>query len=58
MKTSSDMLDASEYNKLLKPSENHPKVLYSAADPGLYSKLLMKYTGSQKHKIEHHEAGH
>ncbi len=52
-------LDAAEYEKLLKPSENHPGALYSAAETGMYDKVLMKYmdpSGSEGHM--HHGAHH
>jgi cytochrome o ubiquinol oxidase subunit II len=52
-------LDAAAYEKLLKPSENHPTILYSAAESGMYDKVLMKYmdpSGSEGHM--HHGAHH
>jgi cytochrome o ubiquinol oxidase subunit 2 len=36
-------LDAAEYKKLLKPSQNNPVALYSNVDKGLYDTVLMKY---------------
>jgi cytochrome o ubiquinol oxidase subunit II len=44
-KLSDGALDAAEYDRLVKPSEDHPPTLYSAVDSGLYDKVLMKYTG-------------
>ena len=41
----SDELNASGYEKLLKPSENNPVTYYSAADNALYDNVLMKYMG-------------
>lgn len=58
MKTSSNVLSETEYDKLLKPSENHSKAFYSATMPGLYDKLLMKYTGAQENKTKQHGSGH
>jgi cytochrome o ubiquinol oxidase subunit 2 len=42
----SDRLNALEYDKLLKPSENNVAAYYSLADSDLYAKVLMKYMGS------------
>lgn len=46
MKRPSKVLDSSEYNKLLGPSESNPAAFYSPVEPGLYAKMLMKYMGS------------
>ncbi len=48
IKLSSDTLDATEYKKLLSPSENNPATLYSKAEPDLFDNLLLKYNGSHK----------
>lgn len=37
-------LDQSAYDRLAQPSENNPVALYSSVQPGLYSKLLLKYS--------------
>jgi cytochrome o ubiquinol oxidase subunit 2 len=44
-KLSGGVLDAAEYNRLLKPSEDTPAAFYSAPDGSLYDKVLMKYMG-------------
>ena len=44
-KWSSDVLDESEYQKLLKPSADNPPKFYSEYEQGLYAKVLMKYMG-------------
>lgn len=46
MQASPDVLDAAAYDQLLKPSEANPAAVYSAYEPGLYDKVLMKYSGS------------
>ncbi|HEY2004197.1 MAG TPA: COX aromatic rich motif-containing protein [Candidatus Saccharimonadia bacterium] len=38
------VLDASEYAKLLSPSQSNPPTVYSSYETGLYAKVLMKYT--------------
>ncbi len=58
MKQSSNTLDAVEYEKLLKPSENNPTAFYSSAETDLYAKMLMKYEGSHDHQPEKYEAEH
>lgn len=37
-------LDQSAYDQLAQPSENNPVTYYSAVQPGLYDKLLLKYS--------------
>lgn len=54
VKQSSNPLDANEYEKLLKPSEDTPASFYSHAEPDLYDKLLMKYNGSHTQHTEAH----
>jgi cytochrome o ubiquinol oxidase subunit II len=49
---SQKVLDAAEYDNLLKPSEDNPAAFYSEYDAGLYDKVLMKYHGSHS---THHE---
>jgi cytochrome o ubiquinol oxidase subunit 2 len=48
-KSSSDVLNSTEYNKLLSPSENNPVTVYSQAEPNLYSNLLAKYNYNELH---------
>lgn len=55
MQSSSSILDASEYDKLLKPSENNKAVLYAPVQSDLYAKLLMKYMGSHDHQPAKYE---
>lgn len=38
-------LDATEYQRLLQPSEHNSAAFYSVADNGLYDTVLMKYMG-------------
>jgi len=47
VRASSEVLDSTEYAKLLRPSEDNPTALYSKADSDLYARILMKYKGSQ-----------
>lgn len=54
---STDELSASEYKKLLEPSENHQTVIYKSADPQLYSNIISKYAGSHQHDTESAEHG-
>jgi len=42
-------LDSTQYQKLLKPTENHPAEFYALTESGLYDKVLMKYSGSHEH---------
>jgi cytochrome o ubiquinol oxidase subunit 2 len=48
-----DVLDAAEYDRLLKPSEDNPAAFYSAADSDLYDKVLMKYMGPDEGQGQH-----
>ncbi|HZM63846.1 MAG TPA: COX aromatic rich motif-containing protein [Candidatus Saccharimonadales bacterium] len=41
-------MDGTEYDKLLKPSENNPSELYSLLENDLYDKVVMKYMGSHE----------
>jgi cytochrome o ubiquinol oxidase subunit II len=45
-KQSAAKLDTAEYDKLLRPSEDHQPAFYSSRDPKIYSTILSKYTGS------------
>lgn len=47
---SSKTLDSAEYDRLLMPSQNTPATVYSATEPGLYSTVLAKYSGSHNHQ--------
>lgn len=55
---SSSPLSTSEYDKLVKPSENNPIAAYSLADSDLYAKVVMKYMGSHEHQAEAYEGTH
>jgi len=41
----SPALTATEYERLVQPSENNPPAFYSAVDRDLYDTVLMKYMG-------------
>lgn len=47
--TSANILNTSEYEKLLQPSLNHPAAFYANPAPALYSNILSKYTGAHEH---------
>jgi cytochrome o ubiquinol oxidase subunit 2 len=49
VRLSSDVLDASSYKDLLKPSENNPAARYTLDDADLYDTVLKKYMGSHDH---------
>jgi cytochrome o ubiquinol oxidase subunit II len=49
VKDGPNVLDATEYDKLLKPSEDNPAAFYSATETGLYDKVLKKYMGPGGH---------
>lgn len=53
VKRSSDKLNAAEYDKLVQPSEDNPAAFYSAADKGLYDRILKKYTGPSGGHMSH-----
>lgn len=53
VKRSSDVLDASGYEKLLSPSQNNPATLYSRAESDLYSRLVRRYSGSHGGHMEY-----
>lgn len=55
MSQSTAVLDAAEYKKLLKPSEDHAVVTYRDPYQGLYSNIISKYAGSHKHYAEETE---
>jgi cytochrome o ubiquinol oxidase subunit 2 len=55
---SSNVLDATEYEKLLEASENNPAAFYSMAETDLYAKMLMKYAGSHDHRPAQYDTGH
>lgn len=58
LKQSSNVLDASEYTKLLAPSENNPAAFYTTTGSNLYEAMLLKYAGSHGQGTTKHEAGH
>ncbi len=58
IKQSPNTLDTTQYDKLLKPSENNPAALYSSYDTSLYGKMLVKYTGAVDGQAQNHETGH
>lgn len=52
VKQEPQILDSEAYASLLEPSENNPAAFYSSFEPGLYDKVIMKYSGSME---GHHE---
>lgn len=58
IKRASIVLDATEYENLLQPSENHPPAFYVTDGSDLYAKMLMKYAGSHDHQPAKYEAEH
>lgn len=52
IRQSSNVLDATEYQKLLVPSQSNPAAFYSKAGPDIYDTMLMKYTGSHDQHTE------
>ncbi len=46
VRLSPDMLDTSEYESLLRPSENNQAAYFSSAGNDLYDNVFMKYSGS------------
>ena len=44
---SSETLDADTYRELAKPSQGHPVTYYSAVEPGLFDKIIAKYSRTQ-----------
>lgn len=57
VKASPNALDSAEYNKLLKPSENHKTAFYAETQPDLFSTMLSKYAGSHN-SMEHMKMEH
>ncbi len=49
VRQSSTALNSDVYDNLLTPSEDNPAEYYSAAESGLYGKVLNKYMGSHTH---------
>jgi cytochrome o ubiquinol oxidase subunit 2 len=45
-KVNGGVLDGRAYQQLLAPSEANPAAFYADYEPGLYAKVLMKYSGS------------
>lgn len=59
MQRSPGVLDTTEYEKLLSPSENNPAAFYAHVEADLYAKMLMKYMGSHDHQPAKYEgSGH
>lgn len=58
LQQSSNVLNESEYENLLSPSEYNPVALYSGTEPDLYDSILLKYTGSHDHQPATSGAGH
>jgi cytochrome o ubiquinol oxidase subunit 2 len=52
---SANELNASEYEKLLQPSENDQPAFYRSPTPDLFSTVLNKYAGSHQHPAEYTE---
>ncbi|HSX44647.1 MAG TPA: COX aromatic rich motif-containing protein [Candidatus Saccharimonadales bacterium] len=50
VKQSPEVLDATGYQSLLKPSEYNPASFYSAVEPNLYTYVISKYEGPGGHK--------
>jgi len=48
-KLSSEVLDNTEYNRLLKPSENDSVAVYSRIESNIFGNLLIKYNGPSGH---------
>lgn len=53
VKRSTDVLDTTGYEKLLRPSQDNPAAYYSHAQSDLYSKLVIKYIGTHGGHTEH-----
>jgi cytochrome o ubiquinol oxidase subunit 2 len=53
-KRSTKVLDKTEYQKLLQPTEKNPAAFYSSIEPDMYNTALMKYAGS--HDMSAHES--
>ena len=49
VKSGPNILDSSEYAKLLKPSEYNQSTLYAITQTNLFDSLLLKYNGSHNH---------
>ena len=45
VKRSANKMNASQYDKLVQPSEDNPTAFYSAAESDLYDRILKKYVG-------------
>ena len=52
VKDTPSVLDAVEYQKILKPSEYNKPAFYSQAEPDIYTTLLTKYAGTHYHNTE------
>lgn len=59
VKSRTTVLDSAEYEKLVKPSENHPPTSYAQVEGGLYDTVVMKYAGAgHDHKPAEYHGGH
>ncbi len=56
VKRSPDILDSSEYSKLLKPSEYNQAAYYAIAQTNLYDTMLSKYNGGHSRMGNTHSA--
>lgn len=52
VKASQKPLDASEYEKLIRPSENNQAEVYSSVEPDLYDSVIMKYMSPSQKSLE------
>jgi cytochrome o ubiquinol oxidase subunit 2 len=52
VKGASETLDASTYEKLLKPSQKVPVTYYSGFEPNLFDTIIAKYSSNQARAIE------
>jgi cytochrome o ubiquinol oxidase subunit 2 len=50
-KHSSDTLDAETYEKLAKPSQKVPVTYYSGVEPGLFDKIIAKYSHGDRDRM-------
>lgn len=53
-------LDASSYKQLAEPSQDNPVTVFSTTEPGLYDKIIKKYTShvSGEHGVSHEDGKH
>ena len=53
-KQSGKALDAATYEKLAKPSEKVPVTYYSGVEPGLFDRIISKYSHGDSDRMPHH----